>query len=250
MSVEQVLTRFDDHRFEIAVTDQQPRRAGDVLSDIMASLVVRVSPPNPPIIRSQRASLLKAAGERPPWRTKPSTLRPPKKRRGGWPPTRWLAWDDVKEIVSIIRELTRLGFAPTHLMTIMPPEGSDSDRKRVCTRETAHLGQALKRHVGSCWDHGLRALCQCRSPCPSSRACSEGRKRDCAASTQTARSSRSENQNARSGLALSDQGAASPVPGFRGAHQTPLATLSTGPRQEVDDDEESKGTFGRREPRG
>ena len=149
MSAEQVLTQFDDHQSEIAATDQEPRRVGDVLSGVMASLVVRASPPNPPILRSQRASPPQAAGERSEDRfggQKPSKLRPANKGRGGWPPTRWLAWDDVKEIVGIIHELTRLGFAPTHLVTIMPPEGSDSDRKRVCTRETAHLGQALKRH--------------------------------------------------------------------------------------------------------
>jgi hypothetical protein len=145
MSAEQVLTRFDDHLSEIAAPDQEPRQTGGTPPNVIASLVVRASPPNPPNIRSERASLLKAAGDRLGGQ-KSAKLQLPKKRRGGWPPTRWLAWDDVKEIVSIIHELTRLGFAPTHLITIMPHEGNDSDRKRFCTRETAHLGQALKRH--------------------------------------------------------------------------------------------------------
>ena len=149
MSAEQVLTRFDDGQSEIAAPDQEPRWVGDVLSGVMASLVVRVSPPDPPTLRSERASPLEAAGEGSEGRLveqNTSKLRSAKKRYGGWPSTRWLGWDDVKDIASAVHELTRQGFAPTHLITIMPREGDPSSRKRACTRETAHFGQALKRH--------------------------------------------------------------------------------------------------------
>jgi hypothetical protein len=65
---------------------------------------------------------------------------------GGWPSARWLEWADVKEINHAVHELVRCGCAPTHLVTVMPSDGDQGARKRACTLEIAHLGQALKRH--------------------------------------------------------------------------------------------------------
>lgn len=67
-------------------------------------------------------------------------------RRGGWPPSQALTWDQVEEITLLARRLCQLGFAPTHFVTIMPLKGSNSERKRACTLVTARIGQSLKRH--------------------------------------------------------------------------------------------------------
>lgn len=76
----------------------------------------------------------------------PRTNSAARDRHGGWQSSPRLTWSEVKEIDDVIRELVRLRVRPTHLVTVMSPSGTDSERKRFCGRTFAHLGQSLKRH--------------------------------------------------------------------------------------------------------
>jgi hypothetical protein len=133
MSAEQVLTQHLTSQSEKTSPDQSPKALGDIASVLVASLLVRADP------QKERSG----DGPRPEQRP---TRKPRQSRRGGWPSSGCLSWQEVKEIDSSVHELVGYGCAPTHLVTIMPMSGDASARKRVCTRETAHLGQALKRH--------------------------------------------------------------------------------------------------------
>jgi hypothetical protein len=147
MTPEQVLTGDADGPFEIDLLDQDPRRVAEILSSVVPSLeVLQGRSLHPPTPRPERASPPLKAGERSKGRLGKAQTHAAAKRRGGWPSSRSLSWDDVREIDGMVHELARCGFAPTHFVTIMPPRGSASSRKRECTREIAHLGQALKRH--------------------------------------------------------------------------------------------------------
>lgn len=71
-----------------------------------------------------------------------------RKRKGGWPTSNSLPWQDVKDISALAH---RAGY--NVLLHIMPVNGNDAERKRFIAQTVAHLGQALQRrgqeHLGT-----------------------------------------------------------------------------------------------------
>lgn len=66
-----------------------------------------------------------------------------KQRKGGWQPTTRIPWADVKDALFLVSRC--------HLnvsFDIMPPSGSDSERKRFIQQRVAHLMEAIKRRRG------------------------------------------------------------------------------------------------------
>jgi len=147
MSARQVLTKHDGSQFKKATTDQAPMPVRGTISNVVASLIVKGQPPRTRNPTPQRApSQAASEGSRGRLGATKAQRGRSAKNRGGWPNTACFSWDEVKKIDNAIHELSRGGCGPTHHITIMPLTGNPSSRKRTCSREIAHLGQALKRH--------------------------------------------------------------------------------------------------------
>jgi hypothetical protein len=146
----QVLTEPDSVSPVIAATDQEASAVDRDPKHFLASLVV-VQVVQPSIHASIHAEQTKhtsshASHGRESAFKQPDSRASAKSSPGGWPSARRLEWSDVKGISHAVHGLTRCGYAPTHLVSIMPLVGDPSSRKRACTRTIGHFGQALKRH--------------------------------------------------------------------------------------------------------
>lgn len=67
----------------------------------------------------------------------------PAKGRGGYQPTKYLSWDNVKDAKYLTMKY-RLNVS----LDIMPPEGTDIERKRYIAKKVAHIAEAIKRRRG------------------------------------------------------------------------------------------------------
>lgn len=62
------------------------------------------------------------------------------KKKGGWGATKYLTWQQVKDVKYLVKE-AKLNVC----LHIMPDTGDDKQRKRFIQKITAHIGQAIKR---------------------------------------------------------------------------------------------------------
>jgi hypothetical protein len=146
MSAEQVLTNQSDEQRDFVGGNQLITASADAALGTPASLLDHI--PH----QSDAAIPIETEQRTPTYQTKAFHVRGYRKRKGGWRASPGLRWSDVKAIFELASVAGLRGFGFTHFISIMPAGGSDMERKRVCSRVIAHLGQAIHRrghpHIG------------------------------------------------------------------------------------------------------